>query len=126
MSMLRTKVRRIAPAARWAARLEIAVLAYLACIGAGLGLWGLVIAKLGTRRNHEGVRDQGRLTLERVTFYVSAKTLEGALARAAMGTSTVTTLTRRKALIGTWLWLRSRRTPDAPTQCGRLHYDRGL
>jgi hypothetical protein len=28
---------------------------------------------------------EGRLTLERVTFYVSAKTLEGALARAANG-----------------------------------------
>jgi hypothetical protein len=28
---------------------------------------------------------KGRLTLERVTFYVSAKTLEGALARAANG-----------------------------------------
>jgi len=28
---------------------------------------------------------KGRLTLERVTFYVSAKTLEGALARAADG-----------------------------------------
>jgi hypothetical protein len=27
----------------------------------------------------------GRMTLERVTFYVSAKTLEGALARAANG-----------------------------------------
>ena len=28
---------------------------------------------------------KGRLTLERVTFYVSAKTLEGALARAVNG-----------------------------------------
>ena len=28
---------------------------------------------------------KGRLTLERVTFHVSAKTLEGALARAANG-----------------------------------------
>jgi hypothetical protein len=30
---------------------------------------------------------KGRLTLERVTFYVSAKTLEGALARAVDGDS---------------------------------------
>ena len=58
---------------------------------------------------------KGRLTLERVTFRVSAKTLEGAHWRAQpMGTSTVTTLTRPKALIGAWLWLRSRRTPNAP------------
>ena len=28
---------------------------------------------------------KGRLTLERVTFYISAKTLEGALARAVNG-----------------------------------------
>jgi hypothetical protein len=60
---------------------------------------------------------EGRLTLERVTFYVSAKTLEGALARAATGTSTVTKLTRPKALIAKWFWLRSRIIPDAPTQC---------
>jgi hypothetical protein len=56
---------------------------------------------------------EGRLTLERVTFYVSAKTLEGALA----GTSTVTKLTRPKALIAIWFWLQSRIIPDAPTQC---------
>ena len=36
-----------------------------------------------TNRVGEGVVLKGRLTLERVTFYVSAKTLEGALACAA-------------------------------------------
>ena len=44
-----------------------------------------MFARLSRRRNHEGVRVKGRLTLERVTFRVSAKTLEGALARAANG-----------------------------------------
>jgi hypothetical protein len=32
-------------------------------------------------------------------------------------TSTVTKLTRPKALIAIWFWLRSRIIPDAPTQC---------
>ena len=69
---------------------------------------------------------KGRLTLERVTFRVSAKTLEGAHWRAQpMGTSTVTTLTRPKALIGAWPWLRSRRTPDAPPPAEASYlYDR--
>ncbi len=57
---------------------------------------------------------KGRLTLERVTFHVSAKTLEGALARVANGDFDGYDTDRPKALIGTWLWLRSRRTPDAP------------
>jgi hypothetical protein len=57
---------------------------------------------------------KGRLTLERVTFYISAKTLEGALARAANGDSDgYDTVTRPKALIGTCLWPRWRTTPDA-------------
>jgi hypothetical protein len=56
---------------------------------------------------------KGRLTLEKVTFYVSAKTLEGPLARAVNGDFDGYD-TDAKALIGAWLWLRSRRTPNAP------------
>jgi hypothetical protein len=44
MRMLKTKVRPIATGARWAGRPATGVLAYLARMGAGLGLWGLMIA----------------------------------------------------------------------------------
>ena len=60
---------------------------------------------------------KGRLTLERVTFYVSAKTLEGALARAANGDFDGYETDVAQALIAIWFWLRSRIIPDAPTQC---------
>src|SRR3984893_16812847 len=59
MRMLRTKVGRTAMGARWGARPATAALAYLARMGPGPGLWGMLIAWLSTRRNHEGVRDQG-------------------------------------------------------------------
>jgi len=68
---------------------------------------------------------EGRPTLERVTSYVSAKTLATSLPKRwkvpwralPTVTSTVTKLTRPKALIAIWFWLRSRIIPDAPTQC---------
>src|SRR6202030_1117907 len=53
----------------------------LAHIGWGLGLWVLKPGSVQGGTMKEFVL-KGRLTLERVTFYVSAKTLEGALARA--------------------------------------------
>jgi hypothetical protein len=61
------------------------MLAYLACMGRAwdFGIW------LSPGSVKGGIMKEfvlkGRLTLERVTFYVSAKTLEGALARAANG-----------------------------------------
>jgi hypothetical protein len=49
----------IATSARWAGRPAPAVLAYLARMGAGLGLWGVMITWLSLTRNHKGVRAQG-------------------------------------------------------------------
>jgi hypothetical protein len=57
----------------------------LARIGWGLGLWVLKIAWLGTRRNHEGVCAQGSTDPGESDLLRSAKTLEGALARAVNG-----------------------------------------
>jgi hypothetical protein len=81
---LKTKVRPIATGAR-VARPASTVLAYWP---AGVRAWDFASwCSPGSAQG--GIMKEfvikGRLTLERVTFHVSAETLEGALARAANG-----------------------------------------
>ena len=68
---------------------------------------------------------KGRLTLERVTFRVSAKTLEGALARAANGDFDGYDTDAAESVDWHMAGLRSRRTPDAPPPAEASYlYDR--